>query len=184
MIHLLDLIVVVDVVDRCIGTHINFLQVSSAQALRTVRMITAKAKPMQRPGGPGPARRQTESGCTCTSPLVAPRAAGRLPGRAGGGLAASGTSSSQQKPAQLTPLFPKNCEIPTTHTTCNALTVLMPISSMEVLGSSSIFLTMNTKIQSINGKAPKPSLEKHTTTRLAFRLFLFDPLTHDVTLTQ
>ena len=138
----------------------------------------------QRPGGPGPARRQTESGCTCTSALVAPRAAGRLPGRAGGGLAASGTSSSQQKPAQLTHLFPKNCEIPPTHPTCNALTVLMLISLMEVWGSSSIFLTMNTKIQSINGKAPKPSLEKHTTTRLAFRLFLFDPLTHDVTLTQ
>ena len=43
MIHLLDLIVV-----RCRGTHINFLQVSSAQALRTVRMITANAKPSAR----------------------------------------------------------------------------------------------------------------------------------------
>ena len=146
-------------------------------------MITANAKPSAR-AAPGRRGGKLSQGVRVQvrSSLRALR--GACQAELAGVLAASGTSSSQQKPAQLTHLFPKNCEIPTTHTTCNALTVLMPISSMEVWGSSSIFLTMNTKIQSINGKAPKPSLEKHTTTRLAFRLFFFDPLTHDVTLTQ
>ena len=73
-------------------------------------------------------------------------------------LAASGTSSLQRKAAQLTPLYTEKLWSSYDANNFNVSTVLMPISSMEVWGSSSIFLTFNTKIRSIDDK---PSLEKH-----------------------